>query len=274
MIPVFPGLHPWFLLYFPLQLDLIKFWLSDRRSQMGQLSSVVKKCVPFGCFYKNCGFVYVPNCSTIFALRYALHPPLPPQCGRPLNTTANQFSSCYGLCPALHHLSSCNAMKAISVVSPNVVCLLPNSPWLLEKSLRAILFMLWFAYVFRDPPFVWGALLILCLAIDHLPTSVSALRNSSKSSLQLGRFSTKYANSILYFLALIIIIIEYLYNYWFDARFSHSLVNSLRAGIMPAWLTILSLVPLITSICQLNVEWMGWTEAVAYAVCVCTYVWR
>lgn len=123
-------------------------------------------------------------------------------------------------------------------------------------------------------PFVWGALLILCLAIAYSPTPVSAPRNSSKSSLQLGRLSTKYAKSILYFLALIIIIIEYLYNYWFDAGFSHSLVNSLRAGIMPAWLTILSPVPLITSICQLDVEWTGWTEAVAYAMCICTYVWR
>lgn len=210
-----------------------------------------------------------------------LHPPLPPQCGRPLTTTAdpthlsaNQFSSCPGLCPALLHLSSCNATKAISVVSPNVVRLLPDSPWLLEKSSRAILFMLWFAYVFHGPPFVWGVLLIFRLAIAYSPTPVSALRNSSKSSLQLGRLSTKYANSILYFLALIIIIIEYLYNYWFDAGFSHSLVNSLRAGIMPAWLTILSPVPLITSICQLNVEWTGWTEAVAYAMCICTYVWR
>lgn len=79
----------------------------------------------------------------------------------------------------------------------------------------------------------------LCLAIAYLPTSGSALRNISRGSLQLVRLSAKHANSILYFLALIIIIIEYLYNCWFDAGFSHSLVNSLRAGIMPAWLNSL-----------------------------------
>lgn len=62
-----------------------------------------------------------------------LHPPLPPQCGRPLNTTTNpvhpstnHFSSYHGLCPGIHHLFSWNIMKAMYVVSPNVVCLLPN----------------------------------------------------------------------------------------------------------------------------------------------------
>lgn len=184
--------------------------------------------------------MYVPKSTTIFALRCALHPPLPPRCGRPLNTTADPTHPFHRQwCPGRHHLSSCITTKAVSVVSPNVVCLLPNSPWLLEKSSSAILFVLWFAYVLSDPPFVWGALLILRLATASLPTSVSALRNISKGSLQLVRLSTKYANSILYFLTLIIIIIEYLYNCWFDAGFSHSLVNSLRAGIMPAWLNSL-----------------------------------
>lgn len=239
-IPVFPGRHACLLLYFPLWLDLLKFWISDGRSQMGQLSSAVKKCVPFGCFIRTAGpcMSQIVPPSLLSGMPSTL-PCLPSVGGHwtQLQTPRILPQTMVSRPPPpffLHYNESYLCGLPIRSLPPSKLSMAAGKVFECH-SVHVVICL-----CVQWSPFCLGCSSYpLCLAIAYLPTSGSALRNISRGSLQLVRLSAKHARSILYFLALIIIIIEYLYNCWFDAGFSHSLVNSLRAGIMPAWLNSL-----------------------------------
>lgn len=75
---MFPGLHACFLLYIPLWLGLIKFWLCAHKSQWGHLPSAFQKQIPFGYLIRTavlCRSQIIPRSPP---LRYALSmiPPL------------------------------------------------------------------------------------------------------------------------------------------------------------------------------------------------------